>query len=118
MTDHHRIQVVDDPSHPFTVVQVEGSVDVLSAREFESAVRLALRDQAPGVAVDLRQATGLDALGIQALLNVGRFARRQQRRLVLIDQPRPLRRELAGCLIHRLLMIFPTLEHAREAFPL
>lgn len=113
---HHRFEVTEDPRSGVPLVAVEGEVDLVSARELEAKVRQALRGEVSGLVLDLRKVTYLDALGIQALLNAGRMARRQGKRLVLLDRVRPLRRELAACLIHRLVMIFPTVEHAREAF--
>jgi len=114
---HHHFEVTQDPQLGVPLVRVEGEVDLVSARELEGKVRQALREEGVGLALDLRRVTYLDALGIQALLNAGRMAKRQGKRLVLLDRVRPMRRELAACLVHRLVMIFPTLEHAREAFP-
>lgn len=113
---HHRFEVTEESGLGVPLVRVEGEVDLVSARELEAKVRLAMRSEAPGVALDLRRVTYFDALGIQALLNAGRLAKRQNKRLVLLDRIRPMRRELAACQVHRIMMIFPTLEHAREAF--
>jgi anti-sigma B factor antagonist len=113
---HHHFEVTEESDLGVPLVRVEGEVDLVSARELEGKVRQALRSEAGGLVLDLRQVTYLDALGIQALLNAGRLAKRQGKRLVLVDRVRPMRRELAACMVHRLVMIFPTIEHAREAF--
>ena len=93
---HHRFEVMEESGLGVPLVRVEGEVDLVSARELEAKVRLAMRSEAPGVALDLRRVTYFDALGIQALLNAGRLAKRQNKRLVLLDRIRPMRRELAG----------------------
>ncbi len=128
---HHCFELREEPGLGVPVVHVAGEVDLMSARELEALVREALQQPqgpqgpqagagttAAGLALDLREVTYLDAMGIQALLNANRMARRHGRRLVLLDRVRPLRRELAACQVHRLVPIFPTPEHAREAFPL
>lgn len=115
---HHCFEVREDSGLGAPLVRVEGGLDLVSARDLEALAREALRGEVAGVALDLRGVTYLDALGIQALLNISRAARRQGKQVVLLDRVRPLRRELAACQVHRVIAIFPTLEHAREAFPL
>ena len=56
------------------------------------------------------------AIGDRLLESARREARRRGLTLGrLVEEA--LRRELAACQIHRALAIFPTIEHAREAFP-
>jgi anti-anti-sigma factor len=113
---HHSFEVREAPGLMVPVLRLQGEVDLVSARELESMVRQALRESDRGLVLDLRTVTYFDALGIQALLNASRLAKRQGRLLVMLDRIRPMRRELAACQVHRLVWIFPTLEHAREAF--
>ena len=53
---HHRFEVMDESALGVPLVRVEGEVDLVSARELEAKVRLAMRSEAPGVALDLRRA--------------------------------------------------------------
>src|SRR5262245_11066291 len=89
---HHRFEVTEDPRLGVPLVRGEGEGDLVSARELEGKIRQALRGEAAGLALDLRRVTYFDALGIQALLNAGRMAKRQAKRLVLVDRVRPMRR--------------------------
>jgi anti-sigma B factor antagonist len=99
------------------LVVVKGELGLSTARSVEHQLFAALKKAETFLFVDLRGLDYLDVTGIQALLNLFRHAKRDGKNVALIDTVRPIRRELASCLVHRLVMIFPTEEHAREAVP-
>jgi anti-sigma B factor antagonist len=77
---------------------VRGEVDTATAPMLEQALDAAIRDSAGTFVVDLADVGFMDSSGINTLLRARALLGREERRIVLVCPPGPVRRvlELAG----------------------
>jgi anti-sigma B factor antagonist len=94
------------------VVEVAGSVDLLTAPELAEHLAGALADGPPLVVVDLRRVDFLAAAGLSVLVAADGQARQQQASLRLVVTTHAVRRALSVTGLDQTLVVYSVLEPA------
>lgn len=104
--------VADAPLAGAPGVAVSGEVDMASAPRLQAALGAAVADGAGVFVVDLSEVTFLDSSAINVLLRTRALLGRDERELVLILPPGPVRRVLSIVRLLDVVATFPTRDAA------
>ena len=107
--------VEDFDLHGTSGVAVRGEVDVSVVPQLVHALDAAIRDSWGALVVDLRAADFLDSSGLGALLRARALLGREDRELVVVCPPGPVRRLFEVVGIDDLLIFYDSREDAAAA---
>jgi anti-sigma B factor antagonist len=107
---------IDDPAlKDVPGVRVPGEIDAATAPELQRALEAAVAASAGAFVLDLTPASFLDSSGIGVLLRVRALLGREDRVLVVVCPPGPVRDVLALCGLDDVFTLFATAADAAAA---
>jgi anti-anti-sigma factor len=112
---HQQLEISAAPLGDVPGIALAGEVDIAVAKQVEAALDDGIRDSAGAFVVDLCDVEFLDSSGIGLLMRARALLGREERELVVVCPPGPVRRifEVAG--VVDLLALFDTREAAAAA---
>ena len=114
-TPQHFEVVVDAQRQKVPVVAVRGEVDIAVVPALELALDSAIRDSAGAFVLDLCEVEFLDSSGLHVMLRARALLAREDRALVIVCPPGPVRRLFDETGIADLLFLFSSPEEAATA---
>ena len=113
---HQRFEVVVDAQRQkVPVVAVRGEVDIAVVPALELALDSAIRDSAGAFVLDLCEVEFLDSSGLHVMLRARALLAREDRALVIVCPPGPVRRLFDDTGIADLLFLYPSRAEAAAA---
>ena len=111
-----RFEVVVDPQlHKAPAVAVRGEVDIATVPALELAIDGAIRDSAGAFVLDLCEVEFLDSSGLNLILRARAVLARQDRVLLIVCPPGPVRRLFIQAGIADLLFLYSSPAEAATA---
>jgi anti-anti-sigma factor len=93
-----------------TVVRVAGELDLSETTSFEGKMLEVEQGQPPILVIDLRELRFMDSSGLRMILEADARARREARRLVVVQGPEPVHRVFLIALLDKRLEFVEDLE--------
>lgn len=110
-----RFEVVDAQLHKAPSVAVRGEVDIAAVPALELALDGAIRDSAGAFVLDLCEVGFLDSSGLRVILRARALLAREDRALVIVCPPGPVRRRFDETGIADLLFLYGSPAEAAAA---